>query len=111
MLWNIIDHRTRPYRWREVNAIVEAIEHDNSCDDADQAPESDPKVTVDYEALEAISVSEAVKWAEGQACPVTLYLYDVGSGFAEEEHFSKRGVSFGGGRLLRQMKSRRHQRS
>jgi hypothetical protein len=41
MLWNIIDKRTRPYRWREVNAIVEAVEHDNSCADADQAPESD----------------------------------------------------------------------
>ena len=44
MIWNIIDNRRRPYRWREVNAIVEAVEHDNSCPDADQAPESDPAV-------------------------------------------------------------------
>ena len=95
MLWNIIDYRTRPYRWREVNAIVEAIEHDNSCPDADQAPESDPKVVVDYEALEAVSVFEAVEWAQGQPCPVTLYLYDLGAGFEEDEHFTNMGVRFG----------------
>lgn len=94
MLWNIIDNRKRRYRWREVNAIVEAIEHDNSCKDADQASESDPAITVDYAALEAVSVSEAVKWAESQPCPVTLYLYDLGSGFVDEEHFSKLDVRF-----------------
>jgi hypothetical protein len=89
MLWNIIDNRTRPYRWREINAIVEAVEHDNSCDDADQAPESDPSLTVDYDALEAVSVQEAVAWANQQRCPVTLYLYDLSGGFAGEEHFNK----------------------
>ncbi|MXP27147.1 hypothetical protein GRI39_14020 [Altererythrobacter indicus] len=94
MLWNVIDKRTKPYRWREVNAIVEATEHDNSCEDADQAPESDPAKTVDYEALEAVSVAEAVKWAESQPCPVTLYLYDLGSGFADEEHFANLEVRF-----------------
>jgi len=85
MLCNIIDRRTRPYRWREVNAIVEATEHDNSCQGADRAPKSDPGVTVLYGALEAVSVAEAVRWAEGQLCPVTLYLYDLGSGFSSEE--------------------------
>jgi len=95
MLWNVIDRRTRPYRWREVNAIVEAIEHDNSCADADQAPESDPLLTVDYDALEAVSVQEAIAWPNGQRCPVTLYLYDLGGGFtssvnvdAVEDRFS-----------------------
>lgn len=44
MLWNIIDKRARPYRWREVNAIVEAVEYNNSCADADQAPQSDSSV-------------------------------------------------------------------
>ncbi len=95
MLWNIIDKRTRPYRWREVNAIVEATEHDNCCNDSDQAPQSDPSLTVDYEALEAVSVAEAVLWAEGKPCPVTLYLYDLGHGFANEEHFTNVGVRFG----------------
>jgi hypothetical protein len=94
MLWNIIDRRTRPYRWREVNAIVEATKHDNSCRVSDQAPECDPATTVDYEALEAVSVYEAVKWAEGQRCPVTLYLYDLGSGFGDEEHFTIVEVRF-----------------
>lgn len=56
MIWNIIDRRDRPYRWREVNAIVEAVEHDNSCADADRAPESDPSLTVDYAEREAVSV-------------------------------------------------------
>jgi len=92
MLWNVIDKRTRPYRWREVNAIVEAVEHDNSCAEADQAPESDP--LVDYKALEAVSVQEAVAWANGQRCPVTLYLYDLGRGFANEEHFNEVGNRF-----------------
>lgn len=94
MLWNIIDNRTRPYRWREVNAIVEATEHDNSCKDADLAPESDPNLTVDYKALEAVSVAEAVQWAESMPCPVTLYLYDLGSGFGEDEHFTNVTVRF-----------------
>lgn len=94
MLWNIIDRRTRPYRWREVNAIVEATEHDNSCNDSDQAPESDLGLTVDCEALEAVSVAEAVQWAESKPCPVTLYLYDLGHGFADEEHFTNVGDRF-----------------
>ena len=87
MLWNFIDRRTRPYRWLEVNAIVEATRHDNSCLDADQAPESDPKLTVYYDALEAVSVQEAVAWASSQPCPVTLFLYDLGGGFSDSEHF------------------------
>ncbi|WP_066724161.1 hypothetical protein [Sphingomonas pituitosa] len=94
MLWNVIDKRTRPYRWREVNAIVEAVEHDNSCPDADQAPESDPLLVVDYDALEAVSVQEAIAWANGQRCPVTLYLYDLGRGFASEQHFDEMGIRF-----------------
>ena len=84
MLWNIVDHRTRRYRWKSVNAIVEAIEHDNSCADADQAPSSDPSAYVIYDALEAVSVNEAVRWAMEQPCPVTLYLYDEGQGFTDE---------------------------
>jgi hypothetical protein len=47
MIWNIIDRREQPYRWREVNAIVEAVEHDNSCRDADQAPEAHPLLVID----------------------------------------------------------------
>ena len=88
MIWNIVDRRVRPYRWKTVNAIVEAVEHDNSCADADQAPLSDVMITVDYAALEAVSVQEAVAWAMGQPCPVTLYLYDEGGGVSNDEHFN-----------------------
>lgn len=95
MLWNIVDNRTRRYRWKSVNAIVEAVEHDNSCPDADQAPASDPLVSVDYDALEAVSVNEAVKWAMEQPCPVTLFLYDEGGGFSDDgEHFYNMSVRF-----------------
>jgi len=94
MIWNIIDRRTRPYRWRLVNAIVEAIEHDNSCLDADQAPASDPSMTVDYDELEAVSVQDAVTWANQQPCAVTLYLYDLGSGFADSVHFPEQATRF-----------------
>lgn len=94
MIWNIVDRRNRPYRWRQVNAIVEAVEHDNSCQDADQADESDPLLTVDYASLEAVSVNEAVMWANSQPCPVTLYLYDLGRGFEAEEHFHAVGNRF-----------------
>ncbi|WP_326525593.1 hypothetical protein [Sphingomonas sp.] len=77
-----------------MNAIVEAVEYDNSCADADQAPASDPAITVDYDALEAVSVQKAIAWANGQLCPVTLYLYDLGGGFASEEHFNEMGKRF-----------------
>jgi hypothetical protein len=95
VIWNIIDNRTRKYRWKSIDAIVEAVEHDNSCKDSDQAPESDPRLTVDYDALEAVSVNEAVTWAMAQRCPVTLYLYDEGGGLENEEHFAEMGVRFG----------------
>lgn len=94
MLWNVIDNRVHRYRWKVVNAIVEAVEHDNSCANADQAPESDPNTSVLYDALEAVSVNEAIKWAMEQASQVTLYLYDEGRGLSEEEHFDEMGVRF-----------------
>jgi hypothetical protein len=83
MLCNIIDHRTRPYRWRKVNAIIEATSHDNGVADSDQA--SSGGETVDYEQREAISLEAAVTWAIQQASPVTLFLYDEGAGTAQRE--------------------------
>ena len=97
MIWNIIDRRTRPYRWKTVNAIVEAVEHDNSCADSDQAADSDVRLVVDYDALEAVSVNEAILWAMSQRCPVTLYLYDEGGGFSNDEHFNALQNRFEGG--------------
>lgn len=88
MIWNIVDRRKRGYRWKTVNAIIEAVEHDNSCADADQAPEADVSTVVDYGQLEGVSVQQAVAWANEQACPVTLHLYDEGKGTTSEGHFN-----------------------
>lgn len=92
MIWNIVDKRTRKHRWKTINAIVEAVEHDNSCKDSDQAPEQGSATYVLYDALEAVSVSEAVAWAMGQRGPVTLFLYDEGDGFSDEEHLTEMGA-------------------
>lgn len=78
MICNIIDKRTRPYRWREVNAIIEATSHDNACMDADQQPPTDDDLT--YDQREDVTLAEAIAWANEQPCPVTLYLYDKGAG-------------------------------
>ena len=78
MIHNIVDNRTRPYRWRRINAIIEATAHDNSCADSDQQPESDDDVV--YQQREGISLAEAVHWAMSARSPVTLYLYDEGAG-------------------------------
>ena len=78
MIWNIIDKRSRRHRWKTINAIIEAVEHDNACEDADQA-EYDPD-NIDYDEREGVSVAEAVAWANGLPSAVTLYLYDEGGG-------------------------------
>jgi hypothetical protein len=78
MICNIIDKRTRPYRWREVNAIIEATSHDNACEDADQQPSTAEDLT--YDQRENVTLAEAIAWATEETCPVTLYLYDKGAG-------------------------------
>lgn len=78
MIVNVIDRRTRPYRWLEVTVIAEATAHDNSVKDSDQAgPEG---VEVIYETLENTTVAHAVMWAQSLPGQVTLYLYDLGEG-------------------------------
>jgi len=88
MIWNIIDRRDHPYRWKNINAIIEAVEHDNSCVDADQAPEALPMEVIDYDRREGVSVADAIAWASDQRCAVTLFLYDASRGTTNEEHFS-----------------------
>jgi len=94
MIWNIIDRRERPYRWKTVNAVIEAVEHDNSVVDADQAPDADVGLVVDYAHREAVSVQDAIAWANDQPCPVTLYLYDDGAGIDREAHFDAQSIRF-----------------
>lgn len=78
MIWNIIDRRKRPYRWKRINAIIEATSQDNSVSDSDQAKASPDDIS--YDCREAISLADAIAWASGLQNGVTLYLYDEGCG-------------------------------
>jgi hypothetical protein len=78
MIWNIIDHRRRPYRWRTINAIIEPTYHDNSAADSDQVEEA-PEDFLVYDKRKNICVADAIQWAESLNFAVTLYLYDQGS--------------------------------
>jgi hypothetical protein len=80
LIYNIIDHRERPYRWKRINAIIEATSHDNTVADTDIAEPPPPEVEMIYDQREGISLNEAISWAHAEICPVTLYLYDEGKG-------------------------------
>ena len=77
MIYNIIDRRSRPYRWRSVDAIVEATAHDDACEDSDQIEPTADDVT--YAQQAAVSIADAIGWASSMPGNVTLYLYDVGA--------------------------------
>ncbi|WCL53230.1 hypothetical protein [Gimibacter soli] len=72
MIANIIDSRKKKFRWKTVNAIVEATWQDNSCSDSDQAEEGEAV----FDERKGISVHEAIDWASNMTMPVTLYLSD-----------------------------------
>ncbi|MBE0578173.1 hypothetical protein [Devosia sp.] len=80
MLTNIIDHRSRPYRWAAISAIIEATSHDNSVADADQAMPGENDVV--YDEMAEGTVAEAIAWASEFPGMTTLYLYDAGQGIA-----------------------------
>lgn len=77
MIGNIIDNRTRPYRWKAIYAIVEATHHDNSCRDADWADPNEFRDNTLYEDRVGLSVEAAIAWAATFPDRVTLYLRDV----------------------------------
>jgi hypothetical protein len=79
MIWNIIDHRKRPYRWKRINAVIEDVANDNSCNDSDQA-KLDEDRRILYADRKGVSLREAVEWAQKIDADVTLYLYDEGEG-------------------------------
>jgi hypothetical protein len=75
VIWNVVDHRQRRYRWKRIDAVIEPTWQDNCCADSDQAEKIaslDP-----CEARKGVSVAEAIAWANGKAHAVTLYLYDA----------------------------------
>ena len=75
MIVNMIDLRSRPYRWSAVLAVVEAAAKDNAAEDADMV-DAGIGIEIDYAEREGISVREAVLWADRLEGMVTLYLYD-----------------------------------
>ncbi len=79
MILNVIDNRSRKYRWRCVRAIFEDTHHDNSCKDADQA-RKDGEHQLYYACRENISVADAIAWGMAEKAEVTLYLYDARKG-------------------------------
>jgi hypothetical protein len=78
MIWNIIDRRERPFRWKAVNAVVESADRENHRADADQAPSDGPDLG--FDSRKNISVADAVAWASAMNYGVILYLYDVTTG-------------------------------
>lgn len=80
MIWNIVDRRKRPQRWRKINAIIEPTWHDNSCADADEAEEMPGDDDFSIDQREGVSLAEAITWASDAPCPVTLFIYDEGDG-------------------------------
>jgi hypothetical protein len=77
MICNIIDGRKRRHRWKRVDAIIEATSHDNNVDDADERPEEPDDIV--FDSRKAVSVADAIAWANAEPSAVTLYLYDEGS--------------------------------
>lgn len=79
MLINVIDHRTKPYRWRSVDVALEPTHHDNSVKDSDRAAKSEVHEGLGYEELERVPLSDALEWAGRQKYDATLYIYDAGA--------------------------------
>lgn len=77
-LCNVIDRRKRPYRFANVNAVIEPTCHDNSIDGADQAEGG--YAGIGYDEKEHVTVAHACKWAQSFDHAVTLYLYDEDGG-------------------------------
>lgn len=75
MLMNVIDLREKPYRWKTVVAVVESAAKNNAAEDSDPV-EQVSGVEIDYAEREALTVREAILWAEQLQGKVTLYLYD-----------------------------------
>jgi hypothetical protein len=75
MISNIVDCRTRKYRWKRVRVIAEATWHDNSVADSDQATPSVGEV--DYDELDDVSLAEGIAWAQAIPGDVTLFIYDA----------------------------------
>ncbi len=83
MIYNIVDGRKHPNRWRYVYAIVEPTHHENYRAAKEGGDEIDSAlfahVETDYDERVHISLHDAVIWAERLPFAATLYIYDDGS--------------------------------
>jgi len=75
MINNIIDDRTKKYRWKSVFAIVAPTWHGNGCQNSDQTFPGKNSIT--YDDRDGVSVTDAVSWAHSFGFPVTLHLQDA----------------------------------
>lgn len=76
---NIIDRRTRSYRFKKVNVVFEPTRHDNRCYDADQAMGMD--FDMGYHEMNGVELREAIGWATVHSDELTMFIYDDGKGF------------------------------
>ena len=76
MIVNLVDLRSRPYRWKSVLAVCEAAVQDNEAEDSDLIKPSFG-AEIDCTEREGISVREAVLWAEQLGGLETLHFYDL----------------------------------
>ena len=82
MIQNIIDRRKYQYRRRAVDVVAEPTWHDNACAESDHAERNDNEPS--YAARKNVSLAEAVNWTSAMPLPMTLYIYDAGSGAVGE---------------------------
>ena len=75
MIINVMDLRERPYRWKNICAVVQSASKDNVAEDADQVTQ-EMGVEIDYAERDGLTVRDAILWAEQLQGKVTLYLYD-----------------------------------
>jgi hypothetical protein len=76
MIWNVIDRRKSPFRWKTVDAAIEPTRHDDKVTDADKAATGTAES--EFEDRRSVSLADAINWANSFSCPVTLYIYDAG---------------------------------
>jgi hypothetical protein len=84
MIVNMLDLRERPYRWKNIVAVIQSATKDNVAEDSDQVKEG-LGIEIDYAERQGLSVRDAVLWAEGMGGMVTLYLYDAEPETAPDE--------------------------
>lgn len=83
MIINIVDGRKHKFRWKNIEAIIEAVQHDNNLKKFPGSDNYDTPASEDwcgYEERVGISLQDAIIWASEFPHPVTLFIYEVGGG-------------------------------